>query len=108
MMHPFIHRHWPKLIGAIVCGLLLVYLLTRFPLREPLEAALNWSRGLGPMSYLVFVVLYVVCTVCLIPGTPLTLASGFIFGLGAGDPHLAGRHAEWIHQRVPAWPNAGP
>ena len=44
----------------------------------------SWIKGLGLLGPLVFVLLYVIATVCLIPGSALTLVAGAIFGLWLG------------------------
>lgn len=44
----------------------------------------QWVQGLGAWGPIVFVAGYVVATVCLIPGSLLTLAAGAIFGLPRG------------------------
>ncbi|MBT3217949.1 MAG: TVP38/TMEM64 family protein [Proteobacteria bacterium] len=40
----------------------------------------EWARGAGAMSVVVFIVLYAVATVFMVPGTLLTLGAGFVYG----------------------------
>lgn len=40
-----------------------------------------WLRSLGPYAPLAFVLLYIVSCLAGVPGTPLTLAAGWLFGL---------------------------
>ena len=49
-----------------------------------LPALVAWIDGLGALGPLVFVVTYVVATVCFVPGSALTLAAGALFGVGSG------------------------
>jgi uncharacterized membrane protein YdjX (TVP38/TMEM64 family) len=66
-----------------------------------------------------FIALYVVATVCFVPGLPLTLAAGAIFGVAAGTALVSvgstvgataaffiGRTVarDWVGQRIAAWP----
>lgn len=49
-----------------------------------LEGFARWVEGLGLWGPIVFVAGYAVLTVALIPGSPLTMAAGAIFGLPLG------------------------
>jgi uncharacterized membrane protein YdjX (TVP38/TMEM64 family) len=51
-----------------------------------LVAALEWIRGLGPWAPLIFVLLYIVACVLLLPGSVLTLGAGAVFGVVRGFP----------------------
>jgi uncharacterized membrane protein YdjX (TVP38/TMEM64 family) len=105
------------LVGAAVVALLVVARLVDGPglLRQALEA----TRGLGPLGAALFVGLYVVATVLLLPGAILTLGAGAVFGvvwgallvslaatLGATAAFLVGRHLarEWVAARVAGYP----
>jgi uncharacterized membrane protein YdjX (TVP38/TMEM64 family) len=89
------------------------------PVREWLSAALTWAAAHREASALVFIALYVLATVCLVPGLILTLAAGAIFGLargvalvsagsvlGASAAFFIGRTfaRQWTQQRIAAWP----
>ncbi|MGF1472809.1 MAG: TVP38/TMEM64 family protein [Rubrobacteraceae bacterium] len=80
--------------------------LTQFISLEGLESLREWIDGFGAVAPIVFVALYVVATVAFLPGTPLTLLAGLVFGpiwgalwtligasLGATLAFLAGRYA---------------
>jgi uncharacterized membrane protein YdjX (TVP38/TMEM64 family) len=90
-----------------------------FEARALLESVLAWVAGLGAWGLVLFVVLYVVATVLLLPGVVLTLGAGAVFGvvvgflavsagatLGAVAAFLVGRHLarDWVAARVAASP----
>jgi uncharacterized membrane protein YdjX (TVP38/TMEM64 family) len=54
------------------------------PVKAWTLALQGWIKGLGLLGPVVFVLLYVIATVLLIPGSALTLAAGAIFGLWVG------------------------
>ncbi|HEY0768059.1 MAG TPA: TVP38/TMEM64 family protein [Steroidobacteraceae bacterium] len=99
--------------------LLLVAAGLFLPVKEWLRAALTWTATHRESSWLAFIALYVLATVCLIPGLILTVAGGAIFGLargvalvsaasvlGATAAFFIGRTVarEWIGRRIAAWP----
>ena len=49
-----------------------------------LQEALHWIQGLGPMGWVIFVLLYITATVLLLPAVVLTLGAGAIFGILKG------------------------
>ena len=54
------------------------------PVAETLLALFDWVDANRNISWLVFIVFYVLATVLVLPGSLLTLAAGFLFGLGYG------------------------
>ena len=44
----------------------------------------RWAESQGTMGLLVFALVYALATILFIPGSPMTLAAGFIFGLCPG------------------------
>jgi uncharacterized membrane protein YdjX (TVP38/TMEM64 family) len=89
------------------------------PAREYLSAALGWMASHRESSWLAFIALYVLATVCMVPGLILTVAAGAIFGLlrgvvlvsaasvlGASAAFFIGRTAArgWTLRRIAAWP----
>jgi uncharacterized membrane protein YdjX (TVP38/TMEM64 family) len=89
------------------------------PVREYLSAALGWMASHRESSWLAFVALYVLATVCMVPGLILTVAAGAIFGLlrgvvlvsaasvlGASAAFFIGRTVArgWTQRRIAAWP----
>jgi len=104
-------------------GLTLIVLLAAaavlLPVKDWLRAALTWTAQHRETSWCVFLALYVVAAVCLVPGLILTLAAGAIFGVrdgialvsvgsvaGATAAFFVGRTfaREWISRRIEAWP----
>lgn len=55
-----------------------------FKVQDLLQPLLVWVRGLGAWGAIVFILVYVVATVLLIPGSVLTVAGGTLFNLGWG------------------------
>lgn len=70
-------------IALLVLGVILG--LVFLPVRDYLQLLLEWTRGLGFWGYLVVIVFYVVACVLFIPGSLVTLAAGFLFGVVAGS-----------------------
>lgn len=80
--------------------------LTQYISLDGLERLQAWIDGFGAVAPLVFIVLYIVATVFFLPGTPLTLLAGLVFGpifgalwtligasVGATLAFLTGRYA---------------
>jgi uncharacterized membrane protein YdjX (TVP38/TMEM64 family) len=89
------------------------------PVREYLSAALGWMASHRESSWVAFIALYVLATVCMVPGLILTVAAGAIFGLlrgvvlvsaasllGASAAFFIGRTVArgWTQRRIAAWP----
>jgi uncharacterized membrane protein YdjX (TVP38/TMEM64 family) len=108
-------RHWLLLllVAALVAAALTL------PLQQWLRAAIEWTAANREVAGAAFVALYIVATVCFVPGLPLTLAAGAIFGvvygsvlvsigstLGATAAFFAGRTVarDWVRRRIAAWP----
>jgi uncharacterized membrane protein YdjX (TVP38/TMEM64 family) len=90
-------------LGSVLLGLALA--LRSLPVRASLEKATLWIESLGWWAPVAFLVLYVVCTLLLVPRTVLTVGAGFLFGpiwglllalgainLGANLAFVLGRH----------------
>jgi uncharacterized membrane protein YdjX (TVP38/TMEM64 family) len=92
---------------------------TYFPLNLWLHHFLDWVRGRGPLGMIVYGFAYIVGTVLLVPGTLLTVGSGFLYGtiigtlivspasvLGATIAFLLGRSfaRDWIAKKVSKYP----
>ena len=105
---PSAHRPaatWLRWGVLALLALAVVAALFLLPAREYIRALLEWTQSLGFWGYLVLIVAYVVATVIFLPGSILTLAAGFLFGvvagsivvsigstLGASAAFLVGRH----------------
>ncbi len=75
---------WRWLLLAVLllaAALVLVFL----PLRHYVEVLLQAIQGLGFWGYLVVIGTYVLAAVFFLPGSLVTLAAGFLFGLAAGS-----------------------
>src|SRR2546421_13111426 len=73
-----------RVLGAIAALLPLAAAGGLLPVKPWLGAALTWAASHREPSALVFIALYVLATVCLVPGLILTLAGGALFGLARG------------------------
>ncbi|MFC2172768.1 TVP38/TMEM64 family protein [Acidobacteriota bacterium] len=105
------------LIGVLVAALAAA--LVFLPVKDYLISALEWTKGLGSWGPVFVVFFYIVAAVFFMPGSILTLGSGFIFGvlkgfitvsiaatLGGGSAFLVGRTLlrGWVEKKVGANP----
>ena len=77
----------PKLIRIILVTFLVaacVYVISRYDLQAPLKEALIWARDSGVLGTLVFVGVYVLAAVLLVPVSLLSSGAGAIYGLATG------------------------
>lgn len=66
---------------ALIAGVLVMLVLARyFGLDKYLKALQPWIESLGPLGPLAFIAIYVIASVMAIPGSPLTIAAGVLFG----------------------------
>ncbi len=94
-------------------------LLWQLPVTAWMRIALDWTAANREVAWLAFIGLYIVATVCFLPGLPLTLAAGAIFGVAAGTALVSvgstlgataaffvGRTfaRDWVGHRIEAWP----
>ncbi len=99
--------------AAVVGGILVA--ARYFNLQEVLRQALAWISGLGAAGLLIFMALYIMACVLLLPGSILTLGAGVVFGvvqgsiavsigatLGATSAFLVGRYLarNWVAKRI--------
>ena len=108
-------RSWlkPALWAAAV--IVLIVLAKVFDAQGALKSVLAWISGLGPLGPVIFVGIYVVATVLLLPGSILTLGAGVVFGviegsivvsiaatLGATCAFLVGRYLarDWVAGKI--------
>lgn len=68
----------PIVLLAVVVAL--VVLAPAFGLDKKVAALRDWIAGLGPLAPVAFILAYILATVAVLPGTPLTLAAGGLFG----------------------------
>lgn len=75
------HWKWFLYLGALI---LLLAAVKYFHVQDLLKQALDWVGTLGPWGQGIFVGIYIVSAVLLIPGSVLTLGAGAVFGLLKG------------------------
>jgi uncharacterized membrane protein YdjX (TVP38/TMEM64 family) len=69
-------------LGAALLGLFAA--VRALPIDQWLTAFNEWVGGLGAWGVVIFIVVYVIATVLLVPGSALTVGAGIVFGLGWG------------------------
>jgi len=107
---------WISLAAVIISFLVL---LRALPVGAASEAMLAWVEGLGALAPVVFVGLYLLVTVLMLPASPLSIAAGILFGLvygvllvligatlGMAAAFLIGRYAarEWVEKKARRFP----
>jgi uncharacterized membrane protein YdjX (TVP38/TMEM64 family) len=108
------YRHKKFIVGfLVVAGFLLM--LKSSSVQMLLTRTLDGIAALGPLGLLVFIIVYVLACVFLIPGSTLTLGAGFLFGvlkgsvvvsvastLGATAAFLVGRYfaRDWVGKKT--------
>jgi uncharacterized membrane protein YdjX (TVP38/TMEM64 family) len=111
-------KHGIKVIKIIIVVIAITALAVAaklFDLQGVFRDALAWISGLGPLGLLIFVVLYILACVLLLPGSILTLGAGVVFGvitgsivvsigstLGATCAFVVGRYLArgWVARRI--------
>ncbi len=104
-----------KVILVLVLAVALMAAVRFFNVQQLFRDALAWISGLGPLGPIMFIGLYIVACVFLLPGAILTLGAGAVFGfaqgamaasvgatLGATCAFLVGRYLarDWVARRV--------
>jgi uncharacterized membrane protein YdjX (TVP38/TMEM64 family) len=74
-----------KAIAAIGVLIALVVVLRMLPIAHWLEAFKSWVAGIGAWGYVLYVLVYLVCCVFLVPALALTIGAGAIFGFATGS-----------------------
>ncbi len=105
---------WKWLIGLIAIIGVFVALKFLIP-KEWWEGLQSWIEGLGPWGPIIFILIYIVAAVALVPCSALTVVAGFVFGvvwgtvwvsigsvLGAAASFLIGRHfvRDWVEKKT--------
>jgi uncharacterized membrane protein YdjX (TVP38/TMEM64 family) len=73
-----------RLVGAAILVAALLVASRLLPVGDYLRELLDQIRSLGPVGYVVFVLVYVAASVFFVPGSVLTLGAGAVFGLWGG------------------------
>jgi len=110
---------WIRIAILLLAIIAIVVAVVVFKVQRYLPAFLELIAKLGIWGKIIFVVVYIVATVCFIPGSALTLGGGFLFGLywgiflvwvgattGCTLAFLLGRTAlrSWIEKKVDQYP----
>lgn len=72
--------------ALVVLALLVAFVIVirTLPVADWLEQFKQWVQGQGPIGYVLYALVYMVCCVLIIPALALTLGSGAIFGFVGG------------------------
>ncbi len=73
-----------KVILAIVLIAAFFISIRLLPVGEWIESFQAWVKDLGPIGYVVYVLVYVIVCVTFLPASPLTIGAGAIFGFVEG------------------------
>ena len=108
-----------KPIIFVVLLALIAVAVVFLPVRDWLDAGIAWIEANRGLSWAVYVGVYVLATVLLVPGSLITLVAGFVFGLplgvalvsagsvlGASSAFLIGRFfvRGWVERRIDRLP----
>ena len=74
-----------KIILALIAIAALIAAAKYFDLQQTFRTALAWISGLGSIAPLIFIILYILACVLLLPGSILTLGAGVVFGVVKGS-----------------------
>lgn len=110
---------WILVLGVALLGFAALRAGLPGGVQRLLKGALDWIEHLGPWAPVVFVLLFVLLCVLVIPGSPLTFGAGAVFGfwqgallvslaatLGATAAFLVSRHLgrAWVTRRFGTHP----
>ena len=80
---------WAKL-GLVLAIVAAVFAAAHFlGVADHLKTFVEKVETLGPWGPIIFIVTYIVATVCLVPASALTLAAGAVFGLAWGTVYVS-------------------
>ena len=109
-----------KIIIGIGALALLGVLAKFFNIQDLLGQFLTWIQALGPLAPFLYFAVYILATVCFVPGSILTLGAGVLFGLvkgsilvslsatiGATCAFLVGRYLarDWVSNKMADHPH---
>ncbi len=111
--------NWYRFVFFVLITAGLAAAFRWLPLQTYLTDLLQWIQGLGWLGGVFIVVIYVVATVAFIPGSLITLGTGYIYGvvwatvivsigstIGAALAFLAGRFfaRDFVHELIEDYP----
>ncbi|MBL1211067.1 TVP38/TMEM64 family protein [Geminocystis sp. GBBB08] len=113
-------KFWLTIVGVALM-IVITYKLGLFQIfSQGLNNANDWIASLGAWGAIAFIVIYIIATIFLIPGSALTLGGGLIFGVikgsilvsiasvaGATLSFLIGRYflRTWVEKQIDTQPN---
>lgn len=108
-----------KITLAIFFIIILLVTIKYLPVQELMKSFLGWVAHLGSWGPIIFIAVYILACVLLLPGSILTLGAGVLFGvakgsiiasisatLGAICAFLVGRYLarDWVSRRIQGYP----
>jgi uncharacterized membrane protein YdjX (TVP38/TMEM64 family) len=108
----------PILLLLFVGGMLLT--ITILPVGSWLSVMATWVESHRTFAWIIYIAAYTAASILIIPGTILTLAAGFIFGIptgiflvslgsltGAASAFIVSRFLarDWVSQRIKSFPS---
>ena len=81
-------RHGAKVIKIIIVVIVIAALVVAtklFDLQQIFRHTLEWISSLGVIAPVIFITIYILACVLLLPGSILTLGSGVVFGVVKGS-----------------------
>ncbi len=112
---PPTHRAFLRWGLALLAVLVAIAAWRLIEVRVWINTALDWIEGLGYWGPFLYILLYMVFTVCLVPGSAMTIGAGAAFGpfegtilgsiaatMGAASAFLISRYCarDWIQRRL--------
>ena len=82
------NKWWKFIVAAIVIAAFVVG-VKHLGIQQRLQGVLQWIHDLGPAAPVAYILFYAVSCIFAIPGSVLTLAGGFLFGIGAGAIYVS-------------------
>lgn len=70
---------------TVIVIVVLVITAVMFDLQQVLRNTLEWISGLGVIAPVIFITIYILACVLLLPGSILTLGAGIVFGVVEGS-----------------------
>jgi uncharacterized membrane protein YdjX (TVP38/TMEM64 family) len=104
-----------KLVIILILLGILITISQHFPIQKNLQNSLAWVKNLGNLAPIIFIIIYNLATIFLIPGSILTLGGGFLFGIfwgsvyvfiaatiGATFAFIIGRYLtrDWVYKQI--------
>ena len=75
---------WVRIVSVLVIVIGLIYTVRQLPVESGVQVLSTWVESAGYWGPIAFGLAYVVAAVLFVPGLPLTLAAGAVFGIVKG------------------------